>query len=236
MDLSEKIKKIRFWKGLSQEQFAKVLGYSQKYISDIETGKTKPSRRILEAVASRLGISLDWLFLDSKILDLIEINKYFDNKDLICLYGFTQKDLDRGEQMLKDLLGQRRYIFIDATGKTGTQVIRAIVRSSGESWVLWEALKDVLFREEIIVIVKNISKSKISGKTEGGFVRSIFKTIDDAHITEKITPKSILVLLDFASYIEKLHERLGSYITPIYIGEPKGLPKTTLHQITIKGE
>lgn len=236
MDLSEKILRIRLWKGLSQERFAKVLGYKQKYISDIETGKTKPSRRILEAIASKFGISLDWLFLDSKILDLIEINKYYDNKDLICLYGFTQKDLDRGEQMLKDLLGERRYIFIDAINKTGTQVIREIARNSGESWVLWEALKNVLFHDEIIVIVKNISKSKISGKTEGGFVRSIFKTIDDAHITEKITPKSILVLLDLASYIEKLHERMGSYITPIYIGEPKGLSKTTFRLMAKRGE
>lgn len=229
MNLSEKILEIRLWKDLSQERFAELLGYSQKYISNIETGKTKPSRRMLEAIASKLGISLDWLFLDSKILDLIEINKYYDNKDLICLYGFTQKDLDRGEQILKDLLKERRYAFIDATNKTGTQIIKEIVGGSEGGWELWEVLKKTLLREEIIVVLKNISRSKISNKAEGGLVRSIFKTIDDAHIIEKITPKSALVLLDFASFIEKLYEGMSVYITPIYVGEPKGLTKTTSH-------
>lgn len=161
----------------------------------------------------------------SLFLDLIEINKDYKNKDLICLYAFTQEELDYGGQVLKDLLGQRRYIFIDATNKTNSQIIKEIVGGDEKSWVLSEKLESILLHEEIIVVIKNISKSKMPYRAVGGIARTIFKIIYDAPRFTKAIPKSILILLDFASYIEKIHEWLGGYIVPIYIGEPKGLDR-----------
>lgn len=46
---------------LSQADFAKEIGYSTSYVGDVEVGKTRPSRRFLEAVRSRFGISIDQL-------------------------------------------------------------------------------------------------------------------------------------------------------------------------------
>jgi len=188
----------------------------------------------LEAIVSRLGVSLDWLFSDSKIIDLIEINKDCRNKDLICLYAFTQEELNCGEQMLRDLLGQRRYIFVDATGKSESQIIRELVGVLEKGWEAYRKLEAILLHEEIIVVIKNISKSEMPYRAEGGIARTIFKIIYDASPFTETTPKSILILLDFAGYVEKIHEWLGGYIAPIYIGEPKGLAKTTLHLEFIK--
>lgn len=225
MSLADKIKKIRFREGLSQKRFAEILGYSRGYITDIENERAKPSRGIIEAIISKYNIPLDWLFSDSKILDLIEINRDHRNKDLICLYGFTQDELSCGEQMLKDLLGQRRYVFVDATNKTSHQIREGIIGESKRDWALREKINSVLLHEEIIIIIKNISRSKHPFAAEGGVARTIFKIIDDASpFTEEI-PKSILILLDFASYIEKIHEWLGNYIIPIYIGEPRGMER-----------
>lgn len=59
--LQKKIKEIRTNKNLSQEKFGKLLGYSKGYIANIETGRTKPSRRFLEAIQKKCGVSIDSL-------------------------------------------------------------------------------------------------------------------------------------------------------------------------------
>ena len=81
--LSEKILGIRADANLSREKFAKSLGYSKSYIADIETGRTKPSRKLLEAIGRVYGVSIDWLLSDSQILDIIEANKKTKNPNLI---------------------------------------------------------------------------------------------------------------------------------------------------------
>jgi len=49
----------RVYKGLSQAEVAKAAGISIPYLSQIETGRRKPSLRVLSAIASRLGVTLD---------------------------------------------------------------------------------------------------------------------------------------------------------------------------------
>jgi len=56
-----RIKSTRNNSKLSQAKFAKEIGYSQGYVRDIELGKVKPSRRILEAISQRFNVSIDWL-------------------------------------------------------------------------------------------------------------------------------------------------------------------------------
>ena len=52
------IKKARINAGLSQAQLAALAGTSQAYISEIESGKTKPSLGMLEEIAKALGCTL----------------------------------------------------------------------------------------------------------------------------------------------------------------------------------
>lgn len=60
-DISKKIKILRSATKRTQESFAEMLGFSKGYLADIETGRIKPSRKFLEAIQLKCGISIDWL-------------------------------------------------------------------------------------------------------------------------------------------------------------------------------
>ena len=59
-DLSSRLKKLLDDKNLSMNAFAKQLGVSQPYISDIVNGKTRSPKNILE-IATALGVDPHWL-------------------------------------------------------------------------------------------------------------------------------------------------------------------------------
>jgi transcriptional regulator with XRE-family HTH domain len=51
------VKRFRQRKGLTQEQFAEVSGFSQQYISSLEQGRRNPTIVTLYELAVSLGIS-----------------------------------------------------------------------------------------------------------------------------------------------------------------------------------
>ena len=64
MPLKEKIKKLRVSRKLTQVEFAKLLGISTGYLSQIEMGIRYPSRSLLTRMADKFGASVDYLVLD----------------------------------------------------------------------------------------------------------------------------------------------------------------------------
>jgi transcriptional regulator with XRE-family HTH domain len=51
------VKRIRQKKGLTQEQFAEVSGFSQQYLSGLENGRRNPTVVTLYELAKSLGVS-----------------------------------------------------------------------------------------------------------------------------------------------------------------------------------
>ena len=51
------VKRFRQRKGLTQEQFAEVSGFSQQYISSLENGRRNPTVVTLYELATALGVS-----------------------------------------------------------------------------------------------------------------------------------------------------------------------------------
>lgn len=51
------VRQIRQRKGLTQEQFAEVSGFSQQYISGLERGRRNPTVVTLYELAMALGVS-----------------------------------------------------------------------------------------------------------------------------------------------------------------------------------
>jgi transcriptional regulator with XRE-family HTH domain len=51
------VRRIRIKKGLTQERFAEVSGFSQQYISGLEQGRRNPTIVTLYELASALGVS-----------------------------------------------------------------------------------------------------------------------------------------------------------------------------------
>lgn len=50
------LRRIRLEKGLSQEQFAEVSGFTQQYLSGLETGRRNPTIVTLYELATALGV------------------------------------------------------------------------------------------------------------------------------------------------------------------------------------
>jgi transcriptional regulator with XRE-family HTH domain len=64
--IGDRLRQARLARGLSLRKLAQVLGVSPSLISQVETGRAKPSVNTLYALATELGISLDeLLFVDA---------------------------------------------------------------------------------------------------------------------------------------------------------------------------
>jgi transcriptional regulator with XRE-family HTH domain len=64
--MGDRLRQARKARGMSLRRLAEVLGVSPSLISQVETGRAKPSVNTLYAMASELGISLDTLlFMDT---------------------------------------------------------------------------------------------------------------------------------------------------------------------------
>ena len=67
--MGDRLREARHARGMSLRRLARVLGVSPSLISQVETGRAKPSVNTLYAMASELGVSLDvLLFMDTPAL------------------------------------------------------------------------------------------------------------------------------------------------------------------------
>ncbi|MDO8397968.1 MAG: helix-turn-helix transcriptional regulator [Bradyrhizobium sp.] len=55
--VAQNVKRIRLERGLTQEQFSDVSGFSQQYVSGLETGRRNPTIVTLYELAKALGVS-----------------------------------------------------------------------------------------------------------------------------------------------------------------------------------
>lgn len=60
-EAGDRVRKVRKDNNLTQEQFAKKIGYSMVMIHLVETGKATPTNDFLSQISSVFGISYNWL-------------------------------------------------------------------------------------------------------------------------------------------------------------------------------
>jgi transcriptional regulator with XRE-family HTH domain len=235
--IPKKIIEVRKKHKLSQDRLADLLGYSRSYVANIESGRVKPSRGFLEALQRELAAPTEWILKESLILDLINGNKGTENPTLLFVYAFTKEGIDESEIRLKEAMREMKTIFIDASPfKTINELYKAITGKSGTVRELYYQLEKMLIADEIVIVIKELSLSKISKARE--HVRSIFKISDDFHILRDIDSykkrystidslpefcRSSLVILDYPSFMEK-DSSFQFYAIPIYL-----LPSPTTH-------
>ena len=61
MTFSEKVKKAREDKGISQSELARRVGVNQRMISMMEDGYKAPGLMLAKSIAKELNVSLDYL-------------------------------------------------------------------------------------------------------------------------------------------------------------------------------
>lgn len=159
---------------------------------------------------------------DSVIVDAIDANRGTENPNIIFVYAFSQASIDDLEKHIRLLLKDREMIFVDARGvKTWVQLLKKILRKEGGSNELYDALKAKLGNDEIMLVIKSLSLSGLPKSDIGGYVRDIFKIMDDAWEMKEgewghKEPKSSLILLDFPSFLEKYYNEIAYYTIPVY--------------------
>jgi len=75
VNFSDRIKKYRTAKGMSQKEIALEVGIDQAQYSRIESGKVEPTLSSLEKIADALSVQLSDLFNDNIALDINSYDK-----------------------------------------------------------------------------------------------------------------------------------------------------------------
>ncbi len=69
MKINEKIKALRVKEKMTQQKFADALGVTRVYITNIESGKVKPTELMINCIALMYEVNKDW-FLDDECDDM----------------------------------------------------------------------------------------------------------------------------------------------------------------------
>jgi len=64
MKINEKIKALRLKDKMTQQKFADTLGVTRGYVTNIESGKVKPTELMINCIALMYEVNKDWLLND----------------------------------------------------------------------------------------------------------------------------------------------------------------------------
>lgn len=99
--VGERIKHYRLLRGLDQEKVAEQLGKSQSFVSQIETGKIKPSLKKLEQIANILNITPGALLCEKYSCE--HIFEHFDSETKAFLAKEKSKPFVEFARELKEM-------------------------------------------------------------------------------------------------------------------------------------
>lgn len=229
LSIYEKLEEVREDKGLTKKGFSEVLKVAPQYYTKLKN-IDNPSINLLKNLKKYdKNINIDWFISDigaMYLLDNIKTNcgiyesiKYIiqdtykenlnnENPDSIYLCGITASALNHYEDIVINVLNElgKSYINVDAKDKT----MSMFYKSFGVEGNLYEnattIYNDLLYKDRY-VIIKNLSKSKIS--KADSICREFIKRVDDAPLIEKVYAKGSLIFIDYPSFLEKHNEKLG---------------------------
>ena len=176
MQPGDRIKDFRKNKGLSQKAFAEKMDYSFAYVSDIERGKTKPSRDFLEKLNEVFGISSDYILysgtaadLDQVVTDLksagldYELIEKIRLRCLEAIYRGGREEWQRGERHgLAVREPGAEYQALPTSTKKLIKNVEEILESGND--VMIDALKhNIKAFLEAIRVIKNQNEDKGRG-------------------------------------------------------------------------
>jgi len=191
---AERIFLFRASMDLTQDEFAKSVGYSRSYLKDIERGRVKPSKKFIEAVSLKYGFSLYYLLSEYNEEIDFAIRSY---SEFIFIFDFTEQALESAESELIQSLGIRKYLIINA-------------EEFNESEKLYSYVDNNLSKDIEFLILKNISTSKLN-KDKVKFFRGLFDP--------NILFGTQLIVIDKPSLLELIYNSISKAIHPIWFKE-----------------
>lgn len=95
-EIKDRIKSLRG--NLTQDEFAKYLGFHKSYISNYESGKIKPTTEFYLSLATKLNVNLNWLITGNeyKFISSEDISKVIEeNNYLKEVLNDLERDLNK---------------------------------------------------------------------------------------------------------------------------------------------
>lgn len=134
------------------------------------------------------------------------------NLDSVFLAGFTEEHIEHLKERALEILAEtkRPIVVIDFVGRTWCQAISVAAGREFKTGMEAYGHLDYLQKQtNSILVVVGLSKCK--ERRREGYARSLIKNLDDAHF-KGIYPESDLVLIDYASFLEKHWSYIGPYL------------------------
>ena len=112
--IRETLKELRNNKGISQREFAQMLGISQQTVGSWEVGRTEPDNTMLKQIAKYFNVSIDYLLDNDGGTGTPPLNA--EQAELIAEYDALNDDLnDEGRGLIRGMIGSLRLTH----GKSG---------------------------------------------------------------------------------------------------------------------
>lgn len=172
------------------------------------------------------------------LLTIVFMETYYMSDDInptsIFLIGFTGSQINSIEKettsSLEDI--NRSYRVIDAENLSQKEIFDVINKKYSYSLVEATTNLEKTFRDDqIVYIIKNISKSSIKGE-KGLFVREIMSILKESKNT-KLPANADLIFIDYASFLEKNWDILGNHIIYNYLTKSDELQQLLTKNIPI---
>lgn len=127
--------------------------------------------------------------------------------------SFTEEQITHNVDKIISALEwlDRSHILIEAKNCTFKEMAQQLYdtkpKNTHDAWLMFQ---ETFLNSNQVVLVSNISQSKIpTGKASTAL--SLLKTNDDAHL-RGIKPKSDILFIDHASFLQRSWSELGTYI------------------------
>ena len=99
--IRETLKELRNNKGISQREFAQMLGISQQTVGSWEVGRTEPDNTMLKQIAKYFNVSIDYLLDNENENTKKELT--LNEKQTKLINGYENLN-DEGQNMLLGIL------------------------------------------------------------------------------------------------------------------------------------
>lgn len=120
--MNERIRKLRKSQGMTQEEFANILGLSRNFISQVESGAKKPSNRTKNDICREFSVSEEWLETGNGDMYIIPIEE-----EALIISELIEKD-----SPVYDLVKSIIKIYKDLDVKSQEVLERFCVDLAGE--------------------------------------------------------------------------------------------------------
>jgi len=127
---------------------------------------------------------------------------------------FNEEQLKRNtESIVKAVKVEKRpLLLIDAQNQTLVQLGKKLPGYSCRySFEADEAFKEILLCSDKVMVVTGLSTMNTSKDQRISYARWLIKILDDAHF-DNIKPRSNLIFVDYASFLQDAWEQIGLYL------------------------